>query len=168
MRGFYILFLWLFSLVCVYGQNAVSVEGVVVDAKLGGPLVGVSVVVKGTGDGTVTDFNGKFKINVKEGQVLRFSYLGFKTKEVTVDATVSVVQIQVQLEQDVQGLEEVVVVGYGTLQKRDVTGSVQTIDARDFNKSVTLSSEQMIQGKLPGVQVVSNGGGVLQMDKLFA
>lgn len=128
----------------------------------GQPLRGVSVTVKGGKAGTSTDDNGNFSLTVDESATtLIFSYVGYESREVSIvnRETVSVV-----LQAETKGLDDVVVVGYGTQRKRDVTGAVQTIKAEDLNKGVATSAAQLLKGKAAGVEVVQNssepGGGV--------
>lgn len=125
-------------------------------------LPGVNILVKGTTTGTVTDIDGKYSITVPNDQaVLVFSMIGFEAREEIV-GTRSVINIELQ--EDVSALEEVVVVGYGTVKKSDLTGSVAALKKEDFNPGVISSAEQLIAGKMPGVQVVQNsaepGGGI--------
>ncbi len=133
-----------------------TVKGVVTDAGSGEPLPGVSVVVKGTMKGASTDFDGNYDIkNVNKGEVLTFSYVGFETVQITVGNKTT---INVALKESAESLEEVVVVGYGTASKKDLTGSVNLVNEKDFNKAPTSDPSGLIQGKIAGVQVTSNGG----------
>ncbi|MDB5119917.1 MAG: SusC/RagA family TonB-linked outer membrane protein [Sphingobacteriales bacterium] len=134
---------------------AYTVKGQVTSIT-GETLVGVSIKVKGTVRGTSTDVNGKFSISVPDNKsVLVFSYIGYKTQEVGVNGSETV---NVKLEADATSLSEVVVVGYGTARKKDLTGSVTVITAKDFQKGNISTPEQMIAGKVPGVSITSNGG----------
>ena len=121
-----------------------------------GPLPGVSVVIKGTTSGTETDFDGIYTIdNVASDAVLVFSFIGFSTQEIAVNGQST---INVKLEEDAQALDEVVVIGYGSIRAKDATGSVASVKAEDFNQGVVASPEQLIQGKTAGVQITQTSG----------
>ena len=115
-RNLFLLFAFLLSTNLIYSQNLIS--GTVTDEG-GNALPGVSIVEKGTNNGTVSDFDGNFQLNVEDAATIVFSYIGYLTQEVGSSATMNVV-----MEEDVSKLEEVVVVGYGTQQKKTLTGSV--------------------------------------------
>ncbi|WP_419212534.1 SusC/RagA family TonB-linked outer membrane protein [Maribacter sp. X9] len=131
-----------------------TVTGVVTDQG-GLPLPGVSVVVVGTTDGTQTDFDGNYTINVNQGQTLRFSYLGQKTITKNVGVGNS---INVQMEEDAQALDEVVVVGYGVQKRKEITGSISSVSGSAIQGLVTPSFESQLAGRAAGVQVTSNTG----------
>ncbi len=131
-----------------------SISGTVTD-ETGAPLPGATVVVKGTTNGTITDVDGKFVIDADADAVLEVSYVGFFPKEVSVNGQSS---LAVQLEPDVSQLNEVVVVGYGTQKRSDVTGSVASINSENFNVGVVTNPGELIQGKLAGVSIASNSG----------
>ena len=133
-----------------YGQ---SIKGVVSDAD--GSLPGVSVTIEGTTTGVQTDFDGNYTINAKEGDVLVYNYLGYKTEQRTVGSE-SV--INVTMTQDSTELDEIVVSGYGSTTVKDATGSVTSVTSGDFNKGVISSPEQLIQGKTAGVQISNTSG----------
>ena len=133
-----------------YGQ---SIKGVVSDAD--GSLPGVSITVKGTTTGVQTDFDGNYTIKAKEGDVLVYNYLGYKTEQRTVGSE-SV--INVTMTQDSTELDEIVVIGYGSTTVKDATGSVTSVTSGDFNKGVISSPEQLIQGKTAGVQISNTSG----------
>jgi iron complex outermembrane receptor protein len=130
------------------------VNGTVTDAGTGTPIPGVNVVIKGTTQGTSTDFDGNYQIQAEEGTVLQFSYIGFTTKEVTVSGS----SVNVTLLEDTEQLKEVVVIGYGTVSHNDVTGAVNQVTSEDFNKGAIVSAQQLIQGKVAGVSINSGGG----------
>ena len=130
-----------------------DISGTVSDDQ-GAPLPGVSVVEVGTANGTVTDFDGNYVITVNEGSVLEFSYLGMETKQVTVTADNTV---NVTLATSSSELDEVVVIGYGTRKKKDLTGAVSVITSEELLKEVKMSPELAMQGKMAGV-LVSNPG----------
>lgn len=136
-----------------------SVLGTVTDAE-GVPLAGANILEKGTTNGTQTDFDGNFSIEVSDDAVLVISYIGYASKEVPVNGQSN---ISVNLAEDAAGLEEVVVIGYGTVKKSDLTGSVSSIQADKLNTDSQASVGQVIQGRLPGVQVTQSsaepGGG---------
>lgn len=133
--------------------QAQEVTGTVSDAS--GPLPGASVIEKGTTNGTQTDFDGNYSIEVGSDAVLVVSYIGYKTTEVAVNGQSS---INFTLEEDAQALEEVVIIGYGTTTVKDATGSVVSVTAEDFNGGVIASPEQLIQGKTAGVQITQSSG----------
>lgn len=132
-----------------------TVSGKVVSAT-GETLIGVSIKIKNTNSGTSTDANGNFSISVPDNNaVLVFSYIGFKAQEVTVGDNTT---LNVKMQSDASALAEVVVIGYGTARKKDLTGSVAVVGAKDFQKGTISTPEQMISGKVPGVSIVSNSG----------
>ena len=151
LRGLFVSALML----CSVSLFAQTVTGVVTDAANGEPVIGASVLVMGTTTGTITDFDGNFSINAAKDAVLQISYMGYKTQEIPV-AGQSV--IRVQLAEDSELLDEVVVVGYGVVKKNDATGSVTAIKPDDMNKGLQTNAQDMIQGKIAGVNVVSDGG----------
>lgn len=131
-----------------------TVNGSVMDQTTGGPLPGVSIVVKGTSTGTSTDFDGNYTITVEEGAVLQFSYIGYVSQEV--QATSS--NLNIVMQEDTQQLDEVVVIGYGTTTVKDATGSVEAITSEDFNKGAIVSTDQLLTGKAAGVRITNSGG----------
>ncbi len=121
-----------------------------------GALPGVNVLLKGSTTGTVTDIEGKYTLAVPQGDdILVFSSIGYVTQEVSIDGRTS---IDVSLSTDVKSLQEVVVIGYGTQEKRDATGAVSSIKSEDFNGGVIASPEQLIQGRSAGVQITNSSG----------
>lgn len=132
-----------------------NVSGKVSD-EANAPLPGANVSVKGALQGTTTDVNGNFTLRVANNSVLVISYLGYESQYFTV--TRGKTSIQCKLLPDAEALGEVVVVGYGSLKKKDLTGSVSSLSAKDFNKGLTNSPAQLLNGKLPGVQIVSGNG----------
>lgn len=120
------------------------------------PLIGATVLVKGTSTGAVTDLDGKFTVQVPDqNAVLVIGYTGFAEQEITVGTQT---QLNIMLKVDIQRLNELVVVGYGSQKKRDVTGSVTNISEKDFIKGNIATPEQLVNGKIAGVQITSNGG----------
>ncbi|MXV53193.1 SusC/RagA family TonB-linked outer membrane protein [Pedobacter sp. HMF7647] len=139
----------------VQAQNRV-VEGKVTDRKDNSPLIGVSVIVKGATTGTRTDANGAYRLSVPtSAQALIFTYLGYERQEVAINSRTT---INASLSSSSTSLNEVVVVGYGTQRVRDATGAVASIGTKDFNKGVIASPEQLLQGRVPGVQVTPASG----------
>ncbi|MEN0048640.1 MAG: SusC/RagA family TonB-linked outer membrane protein [Bacteroidota bacterium] len=133
-----------------------DVSGTVVDADSGEPLIGANVVEKGTNFGTVTDLNGEFSLSLKEdAPILVISYTGYKEEEVVVENQTF---LEIKLTEDATGLNEITIIGYGSVVKKDVTGAVATIKREDFNIGEISSPEQLFQGKSPGVQISSDGG----------
>ncbi|SEB47737.1 TonB-linked outer membrane protein, SusC/RagA family [Maribacter dokdonensis] len=131
-----------------------TVTGVVTDQS-GLPLPGVSVVVVGTTNGSQTDFDGNYAINVNQGEKLRFSYLGQKTVTMSVGASNT---INVQLEEDAEALEEVVVTGYTSQRRSDITGSIVEVDSDKLSEIITPSVEQALQGNVSGLSVSATSG----------
>ena len=128
---------------------AATVTGEVLDST-GEPLIGASVMVKGTTNGVATDIDGKFTLNVNKGATLVVSYVGYKTQEVTVNSD----NLVITLADDTAMLEEVVVVGYGTQKRESLTGAVTAIDSKAFESKGALSSPlQALQGQVPGVMI---------------
>ena len=143
---------FMFFLLCstvMLAQNKVS--GTVLDAT-GEPLIGVSVLEAGTSNGVVTDFNGDFTLTVKQGAKLTFSYVGYTSQTLA-----AANGMKVTLEEDNTVLNEVVVVGYGTMRRKDVTSSITTVNAKDLNKGVFADPASMLQGKVAGLTVTTTG-----------
>ena len=134
-------------------QQQKTLKGTVNDAF--GPLVGVSVVVKGTTNGVVTDLDGNFTLNVNEGDILQISFIGYATQEIKYTGQPS---LTVKLQEDTQLLEEVVVVGYGTQKKVNMTGSVAQVDSKMLESRPIQNLSTGIQGLMPGVTVVAGSG----------
>lgn len=135
-----------------YAQQ-ITVKGTVKDGS-GQPLMGASVLVKGTSHGTAADFDGNFELKADKGVTLVVSSVGYKSREVAAKAgTMNIV-----LQEDTQQLEDVVVIGYGAIKKKDLTGSVNLVTDKDFNKAPAVNADQLIQGKIAGVQMASTGG----------
>ena len=130
-----------------------DVQGTVVDAANGEPVIGASILEIGTTNGTITDFDGNFSLTVKPGAKLAISYMGYKTQELAAAPNMSV-----KLGEDSELLEEVVVVGYGVVKKNDATGSVTAIKPDDMNKGLQTNAQDMIQGKIAGVNISTDGG----------
>ena len=154
MKRLIILFqLCIFSLLAV-GQT-MEVHGRVLDgAQKGEPMIGATVMVKGTNQGTVTDIDGLFVLQVPKNAVLVISSVGYKTQEVKANKD----QLTLTMEEDTQVLDEFVVVGYGSMRKVDLTGSVGSITSDKLKESIVTNADQMLQGRVSGVQVTQNTG----------
>jgi TonB-dependent starch-binding outer membrane protein SusC len=127
-----------------------SISGHVTDSS-GGPLLGVSVVVKGTTTGTITDSEGNFSLQVpSDSKNLKFSFVGMKSQEIAIAGKTS---INVVLEDEPVGIDEVVAVGYGTMKRSDLTGSIASVKSEQLNEKATSSIESALQGRVPGVQI---------------
>lgn len=137
-----------------YGQSK-AVTGKVTSADDGTALPGVNIIEKGTNNGTVTDVDGKYSINVSEGATLVFTFVGFASQEQVVGAQSA---MDVALGADVKALTEVVVVGYGTQERKEITSSVATVKAEDFNKGTVNNPVQLLQGKVAGLNISRAGG----------
>ena len=132
-----------------------TVTGTVSENTSNLPIPGVNIIVKGTTSGTATDFDGNYALSVNEGDVLEFSYIGYKSQELTYAGQTT---LNVKLLEDTAVLDEVVVIGYGSVKKEDLTGAVDMINSDDFNEGPVLSPQQLISGKVAGVSVTSGGG----------
>jgi len=156
VQVFSILFLFLmFSTAFQALAQNTQITGKVTDASSGQTLPGVSVLVKGTTTGTITDLNGSYSLNVKANSILVFSFVGYESQTVNVGQQKT---INVILKPAVTGLDEVVVVGYGVQKKSDVTGATATLSGKGFNPGVVVSPAEMMAGRIAGVQVTSNSG----------
>lgn len=131
-----------------------SVSGTVISQTDELPLTGVSVTIKGTTTGTISDLDGKYAIEVANGQTLVFTYMGFTTTEVVVDKRI----INISMMEDSKLLDEVTVVGYGAMKRSDLTGAVTSVTSEDIRKSVVTSLDQALQGRAAGVNVTQNSG----------
>ena len=131
-----------------------KISGIVKDER-GDPVIGANVVVKGTTSGTVTDMNGQYTLEVPAGAVLQISYIGYNTQEVKV-GNVNVVNIS--LREDSEALDEVVVIGYGTVKKSDLTGAVGSVQMKDVSQVGITSADRALQGQVAGVQVNARTG----------
>jgi TonB-dependent SusC/RagA subfamily outer membrane receptor len=132
-----------------------TITGTITDGATDEPLAGATVVIQGTTTGATTDLDGNFQIQAKEGDFLVISFVGYLTETIAVgtESTVSMV-----LMPDLQALEEVVVIGYGTVKKEDATGSVAVVSSEDFNQGNITNAEQLMVGKTAGVVITSSGG----------
>ena len=145
--------LWAVCLsVGVFAQQQMTVAGVVKDTQ-GEPIIGANILVKGTTDGTITDLDGRFRLEAKAGDVLVVSFIGYQTQELP-----AAPQMNIVLKDDTEQLDEVVVIGYGSVRKNDLSGSVVAIKAEELNKGAVTSPQELMQGKVPGLYVSSGDG----------
>ena len=152
VRGWFTL-LTLILTISLYAQNA-TLKGVIVD-ETDTPLIGATVQVKGTSTGSITDFDGNYTIKANKGAVITFSYIGYKTQEIKFTGQPTV---NIKMVPDNQTLDEVVVVGYGTMKRSDLTGSVASIAAKDVEGFKTSSVAGALGGQIAGVQITSTDG----------
>ena len=150
LKQIQILFLLFLSLGAFAQQ---SVSGLITDNS-GTPLPGVNVIIQGTNVGVSSDFDGNYQINADNGQILVFSYIGFESVELTVNGA----NQDVKMTESDSELDEVVVIGYGTVRKKDLTGAVDLVTEKNFAKGSVVSPQQLIRGKVAGVSIVSNSG----------
>ena len=146
--------LWLVGMLLTVQAFAqeITVNGIVKD-NLGEPVIGASVLIKGTTNGTITDFDGKFILKANQGDIIVISFIGYKTQELP-----AATNMNIALQDDSQLLDDVVVIGYGQVKKEDATGSVTAMKPDKISKGITTSPQDMITGKIAGVNVVSTGG----------
>ena len=131
-----------------------TLTGIVSDGTTGEPLIGANVIVKGTLVGTATDIDGSFVLEVPDdANLLVVSYTGYQQQEVSIDGQS---EINVMLNVG-QVLDEVVVIGYGTIQREDATGSIQSVSSESFNKGAIVSAQELLAGKVPGVSITTDG-----------
>ncbi|MDO6738727.1 TonB-dependent receptor [Wenyingzhuangia sp. 2_MG-2023] len=132
----------------------IGVNGTIMNSEDNLPIPGVSVVIKGSNIGTISDFDGNYTINAKIGDVLKFSYLGMNPKLIKVTKR----EINVEMQTNLEDLDEVVVIGYGAIKKKEVTGAVSSIKAKDIEQIVTSDLGTALQGQMAGVNVISSSG----------
>lgn len=150
-----------FLLLCLVGMlmavqgfaQAITVKGVVKD-KTGEPVIGANVIVKGTTNGTITDFDGVFTLQANKEDVIVISFIGYQPQELPAAEQMSIVLLD-----DTQLLDDVVVIGYGSVKKSDLSGSVVAIKAEEMNRGAVTSPQELMQGKVPGLSVTSGDGG---------
>jgi TonB-dependent starch-binding outer membrane protein SusC len=150
----FLMVLLLFGVCLVSAQQNLSVSGVVTDANDGTPIVGVSVVVKGTTNATVTDAKGKYSLNAPQGSILVFSYIGMEKQQISAKSKV----IDIKLQTDSHMLNEVVAVGYGTMKKSDLSGASVTVGEEKLKGSIITNMDQALQGRVAGVTAVQTSG----------
>ena len=149
---------WLIIIFCfipisIFAQN-ITVKGIVKDAS-GEPIIGASIVQKGTTNGNITDIDGIFSLNVPSNSIITVSFVGYKKQDVQVSGKK---QLTIVLREDTEILDEVVVVGYGQMKRSDLTGSVVSVSDVAIKKSVPTSIDQVLQGRAAGVQIQANSG----------
>lgn len=137
-------------------QQGHQINGVVID-KNGEPIIGANIMEKGTSNGTITDFDGKFTLNVSNKATLVISYIGYTTQEIAASKATGGT-LTVTLVEDTEMMDEVVVVGYGTMRKSDVTGSIASTRGSDILKTQSFSALDGLKGKASGVNIFSNSG----------
>jgi len=140
---------------CAFAIGQRTITGVITDAESGEPLIGANVLIKGSGTGTITDIDGSYSLNVPEGaDMIVISYTGYTDQELTLGAS-DVLNIALS-----QGsvLDEVVVIGYGSQSKKEITSAVESISAEEFNQGPITDPAQLLQGKVAGLQVYNRGG----------
>ena len=152
MRSFYLLVLSLILPVFAFAQK--SITGTVVDGNFNEPIIGASILEKGTVNGTITDIDGKFQLTVSDDATIVISYIGYVTQEIVVGKTSN---FNVVLKEDSKQLEEVVVVGYGVQKKSSMTAAVTSVSADELSKQVTSNVASALQGRAPGVEILQNG-----------
>ncbi|MDT3387254.1 MAG: carboxypeptidase-like regulatory domain-containing protein, partial [Bacteroidota bacterium] len=154
MRGL-VLLLLLSSNQISFGQTNGTINGTVLDSS-GNPLIGVTILKNNSkNDGAVTDINGHFTLPAQKGDVLNFSYIGFNSKKVSLEGQSS---LDITLNDNSNDLDELVVVGYGTQKKVNLTGSVATISYKDIANKPVMSTAQALAGLAPGMSVLQNSG----------
>lgn len=155
MKLKFIVVLFLFCSISMFSQS-INISGTVIDQDDKMPLPGVNILVKNTSTGTMTDFNGAFTLNdIASGSVIVFSYLGYLTKEITVTSSDN---FNIELTADVAQLDEVVIVGYGSQERKEITGAVAVVDADVIENLKPTRIEQALQGQVAGVNVTSQSG----------
>ncbi|MCF8370055.1 MAG: TonB-dependent receptor [Bacteroidales bacterium] len=155
MRKILLILISIFATCSFAFSQGKTVTGTITSSEDNMSVPGVSILIKGTTTGTVTDFDGNYSISVKEGDVLMFSFIGMTTQEITVDSRTV---INVVLETESTGLEEVVVIGYGTVRKKDVTGAVSVVGEKTIEKMKPIKAEEALQGTVSGVNVTAASG----------
>lgn len=149
------LLVFLFSAMQSANGQEMEISGTVTAAEDGSGLPGVNILVVGTTTGATTDINGKYKLKAGQGATLEFRFLGYITERRTLDGSNV---LDVVMKEEVKQLKEAVVIGYGSLSKKDVTGSIGTVTSKDFQAGQITSPDQLIQGKVAGVQITTGGG----------
>jgi TonB-dependent SusC/RagA subfamily outer membrane receptor len=153
LRSLATAFLLLFTILTAFTQER-TITGKITKESTGEPITGVNILLKGTTSGTISDINGDYSLNAITGDILVYSTVGFSTIEIEV-STQSV--INVQLREDIQQLEEVVVIGYTNQSKRNISGAISVVDPKDLNTIPASNINQQLQGRAPGVNVLTTG-----------
>lgn len=155
-KPYHLLMIFMVMIFCVGSMQAQKkISGSIISASDGMPLPGVNVVVKGTANGVVSNFDGEYTITAMAKDILVFSYVGFSNQEIKIG---SQREINVILKEDLSELDEVVIIGYGSVKKSDLTGSVSSIKSEDLTKSRSTSFLEAMQGRMAGVQVKQQSG----------
>lgn len=158
MKKISVLFTMLLLSITFVCAQQLSIKGTVIDKKLNEPIIGASVLVQGTNNGTITNLEGKFSLNdVPKGSILVISYIGYITQKVTINGNQTTFSIS--MGEDTKTLDEVVVVGFGTQKKVNLTGAVATVDAKTLESRPVTSVAQALQGVVPGLNVSANNRG---------
>ncbi len=153
MKKYLFIFVCLCMSIAVFAQQK-SISGTVVDSK-NEPVIGASILEKGTTNGTITDLDGKFALNVFPNSTLSVTYIGYKGQEISVGAKNTFIIV---LQEDTEQLDEVIVVGYGTQKKSSMTAAVASISAKEIQKQVAGNVASALQGQTPGVEIIQKGG----------
>lgn len=156
MKKKYYIFFFLCLLALSGFAQEINVTGVVTEASTKEPMPGVTIQVKGTDKGTISDMDGKYTIVVKQNDILVFSTIGMKSIEKTITSNAP---INVAMEEDNVALEQVVVIGYGTVKKSHLSGAVGSVGTKELRGEISTSTASALQGKMPGVTISTNGGG---------
>ena len=152
LKKMFLSLVFIFTSTLMYAQS--EIRGTVVDAT-GEPIIGATVMEKGTSNGTITDFDGNFKVKVNPGVTLVFTYIGYQTQELPAKNG-----MQITMKDNAKELAEVVVTGYQTQRKADLTGSVSVVETKDLKTSSDTDPMRALQGKVPGMTITSNGSPV--------
>ena len=149
-----IIFTFIFA-VFTFALSAQTINGIVKDEKTDEPLVGANLLIKLTGKRATTNFEGKFKINAAKGEVIAIKYIGYESKNYTID---SENDIAINLKSVSEQLKETVVIGYGSKSRKDITGSVASVSTKEIEKKPFTRLENILQGQAAGVQVTQYSG----------
>ena len=152
LKKMFLSLVFIFTSTLMYAQS--EIRGTVVDAT-GEPIIGATVMEKGTSNGTITDFDGNFKVKVNPGVTLVFTYIGYQTQELPAKNG-----MQITMKDNAKELAEVVVTGYQTQRKADLTGSVSVVETKDLKTSSDTDPMRALQGKVPGMTITSDGSPV--------
>lgn len=150
-----LIFTAMFYSMVAFSQGTISVSGTVLDGNSREPLIGVSVLVKGTTNGTITDFDGNFQLQAASDAILVFSYTGYEPQEININNRQ---HLTVLMQEKNEVLDELIVIGYGVQRKSDVTGAISSVSGKDINNIPVASALQALQGKAPGVNIIQNSG----------
>lgn len=153
MKKLFVVLNLLFSVSILFAQNLQTIKGTVTDAQ-NETVPGVSVLLKGTMQGTITDIDGQYSIQAGPQSILVFSFIGFQTQEVPVNNQTTIL---VQLKEQTVNLDEVVAIGYGVARKRDLTGSIVSVDGESLKTSPDYNPVKALQGKVPGLVLTNSG-----------